>query len=490
MTSGPVVSRPVRLAQAAVAVLLALRLWLSVMAPPVGDEAYYWMWGQRLGWSYLDHPPLHAWLLSAMSVFGWNVFSLRALTWLTLAGTLWIFWLWAKRLKPEDPGAWWWPSAALYLATPLFFTMTWLAFHDHLLIFLSLASAHCFLVFAERWETERKGIGWLYGAAVLLGLAVLTKYNAVLLGIGVAVFLLVHRPVRSAWRSPHLYLAALLAVAMQAPVIWWNATEGFASVNFHLSERWGRPLSELHPANVLTFIALALIFVGPFLFAAILALIRRPIDVPFADRARVLALCVLTVSSLALLTLSLFAEVYFYWNIVAFLLLMPLLAGWLQRRWLMLAQLLYGLIFAALSAVNFTIVPVFNLAGIDDWTTESIYGWPAVATRIEELEREHHVGFVAASRYTTAAQLGFALHDADVTALADRHDQYDFWFDPQAHLGEDALVVSDPQIKTGQIEPYFKTLKLIETVPFERFGKVIYRARIYLGSGFHLPQGK
>ena len=64
MTSGPVVARPVRLAQAAVAVLLALRLWLSVMAPPVGDEAYYWMWGQRLGWSYLDHPPLHAWLLS------------------------------------------------------------------------------------------------------------------------------------------------------------------------------------------------------------------------------------------------------------------------------------------------------------------------------------------------------------------------------------------------------------------------------------------
>jgi hypothetical protein len=221
-----------------------------------------------------------------------------------------------------------------------------------------------------------------------------------------------------------------------------------------------------------------------------LALIRRPIDLPFADRARVLALCVLTVSSLALLTLSLFAEVYFYWNIVAFLLLMPLLAGWLQRRWLMLAQLLYGLIFAALSAVNFTIVPVFNLAGIDDWTTESIYGWPAVATRIEELEREHQVSFVAASRYTTAAQLGFALHGADVTALADRHDQYDFWFDPQAHLGEDALVVSDPQIKTGQIEPYFKTLKLIETVPFERFGKVIYRARIYLGSGFHLPQGK
>jgi hypothetical protein len=111
-----------------------------------------------------------------------------------------------------------------------------------------------------------------------------------------------------------------------------------------------------------------------------------------------------------------------------------------------------------------------------------------VAARVEELERTHSVGFIAASRYTTAAQLGFALHDADVTALADRHDQYDFWFDSAAHLGEDAIVVSDTRLGIGQVKPYFEALKLIETVSFERFGRVIYRARIYLGSGFHLPE--
>ena len=486
---GPVVARPVRLAPVAVASLLLIKAWMTAMAPPVGDEAYYWMWGQKLGWSYLDHPPLHAWLLGAMSLFGWNVISLRALTWMTLAGTLWIFWLWARRLKPDDPGAWWWPSAAIYLATPLFFTMTWLAFHDHLLIFLCLASAHCFLLFAEKWEAERGGLRWLYGAAALLGLAVLTKYNAVLLGVGVAVFFIAYRPLRSAWRSPHLYLAALLAVAMQAPVIWWNLTEGFASVNFHLSERWGGSLGRLRPVNVLTFLALALIFVSPFLFPAIVGMVRRPLGQAFADRARYLALSVLAVSSLALLALSLFAEVYFYWNIVAFLLLMPLVAGWVRRRWMMVAQLVYGLVFALLSLVNFTLAPVTNLLGGNDWTVASIYGWPEVAARIEQLEREHEVGFVAAARYTTAAQLGFALHDADVIALADRHDQYDYWFDPGAHLGETALVVTDPQIKTGQIEPYFDRLQSLETVAFERFGKVIYRARIYLGTNFHRPAG-
>jgi 4-amino-4-deoxy-L-arabinose transferase-like glycosyltransferase len=482
--AGPVVARPVRLAQVAVAVLLLVKLWLSAMAPPVGDEAYYWMWGQKLGWSYLDHPPLHAWLLRAMSVFGWNYFALRALTWVTLGATLWIFWLWAKRLNPQDPAAWWWPSAAIYLATPLFFTMTWLAFHDHLLIALGLAAAHAFLVFAETWEADRKGWVWLYGAAILLGLAVLTKYNAVLLGIGVAVFFVAHRPLRPLWRSPHLYLAALLAVAMQAPVLWWNITEGFASANFHLSERWGGPLGTLRPLNVLTFLALALIFVSPFLVPAIAAMVRRPLEQPFADRARVLALAVLAVSSLALLFLSLFAEVYFYWNIVAFLLVMPLAAGWMMRRWLLAAQLAYGFVFAALSVVNFTLAPVVNLFGGNDWTVASTYGWPAVAERVEALRREHDTGFVATARYTTAAQLGFAMRDPDVVAIADRHDQYDFWFEPTAHAGETAIVVSDPQIQVRQIAPYFEDMKLLDTIRFERFGKVIYRARIYLATGF------
>src|SRR5690606_21213965 len=117
---GPVVARPIRLAQIFVVFALACKVWLGAMAPPIGDAAYYWMWGQKPAWSYFDHPPLHAWLLGLVSFLGWNLFTLRLLTWLTLAGTLWIFWLWAKRLKPEDPAAWWWPSAAVYLASPLF----------------------------------------------------------------------------------------------------------------------------------------------------------------------------------------------------------------------------------------------------------------------------------------------------------------------------------------------------------------------------------
>jgi hypothetical protein len=217
---------------------------------------------------------------------------------------------------------------------------------------------------------------------------------------------------------------------------------------------------------------------------------RRPLGVPFADRARALALCVFATSTLAMGLLSLFVETFFYWNITAFLLLMPLLTGWVRRRWVLNLHYLYGVVFAAGLIVNNTLAPLANLTGGMDWTNASTFGWSAVATRITALEQNYPVGFVAASRYTTAAQLGYALRDPDVTAISDRPDQYDFWFDAAAHEGQDALVVSDPQIGVAGLRGHFASLTKLESVPYTAFGTEIYRPTIYLGKGFSAERHK
>ena len=477
--------RPIVAAQIVFGVLLLLKVYMAATMPPVGDEAYYWMWGQKLDWSYFDHPPLHAWLLGLMSrLFGWNLFALRALTWLTLAGTLWIFWLWSKRLKPDDPAAWFWPTAAVYLASPMFFLMGSIAFHDHLLIFLCLASAHCFLVFAEHWETSGKGWRWLYLAALLLGLAALTKYNAILLALGLAIFLVAHPPARPLWRSPHLYLAAVLSLAVQAPVIWWNVARHFASYEYHLVERWNDVPFEPGPLSLLRFVGLTVSHLSPLLLPPIVLLIRRPLGEPFADRARTLALSVLAISCAITLAMSLFVQVLFYWNIVAFVLLMPLLVGWMNRRWMLNVHFGYGIAAILFMLFDMTMVPVANLTGQYDWTFSSMRGWPEVAARIAVLEQNEHTSFVATTRYTTAAQLGFAMHDPEVTDLSSRHDQYGIWFDAAAHDGQDALVVSDPILGLAEVAPRFDSLTPLETVPYTAFGQTIYAPTIYLGRHF------
>src|ERR1700709_1140832 len=93
------------------AYLVVLRLWFDLAVAPMGDEAYYWMWGQHLSWSYFDHPPLDGWLQGLVAaIFGWSNFRVRLLTWVTLGGTLYVLWLWSKPLAPDDRTGWFWQS--------------------------------------------------------------------------------------------------------------------------------------------------------------------------------------------------------------------------------------------------------------------------------------------------------------------------------------------------------------------------------------------
>ena len=222
------------------AVFLAVKLVVFLFMNPMGDEAYYWLWGQHLDWSYFDHPPLHAWLLALVShTLGWSLLSARILTWVSLAIVLAIFWDWSPRLDPKAPRLWFWRTASVYLTSPFFFAMTTIAYNDHLLVALGLLSIHCFARFAERYAAGGRWIGWLYGAAIALGLTVLTKYNGVVIGLGFAAAILLRKDLRGVLRTPHPWLAALLAIAMQAPVFYWNLTEGLASYRFHIHDRWG-----------------------------------------------------------------------------------------------------------------------------------------------------------------------------------------------------------------------------------------------------------
>ena len=65
----------------------------------------------------------------------------------------------------------------------------------------------------------------------------------------------------------------------------------------------------------------------PISMAVLIKLIRTPIADPFGSPARTVALATFTASSSILLITSLLLDAYFYWNIVGFAALMPMLAG-------------------------------------------------------------------------------------------------------------------------------------------------------------------
>jgi len=471
--------------QIVVALFLTLRVVMHVLAAPLGDETYYWFWGQHPDLSYYDHPPLHAWLLGVVSLFGWWPISIRILTWATLGGTFWLFWLFAKRLAPENPAERFWLTAAIYLASPLFFAMTLVSYHDHLLIFLCLAAAWCFLTFADRYERGETRWPWLYGAAALLGLAALTKYNAVLFGLGAGLFFLVRPALRPLLRSPHLWLAALLAVAMQAPVFLWNIQHGFSSYEFHFATRWGAG-HEPNWTSPLTFLVVTALSVGPFLIWPLLKLIATP-TIDFEARAKTLAICMLAVSTTALAVISIFLGAYFYWNIVAYIAAMPLLARHVGRGVQFWLHAALGLLAAGVIVFNFAIAPIAPLAGGTDGGSAVNFGWDQVSARIETQLAEHPDALLAGTRYSIATQLGFALQRPDVVALSVERDQFDYWPGAKPPAGRDVIILADdndiPE-EGGYLAEHFERVTELETITIERLGVTVFHFRVLLGEGY------
>jgi hypothetical protein len=75
--------------------------------------------------------------------------------------------------------------------------------------------------------------------------------------------------------------------------------------------------------------------------------------------------------------------------------------------------------------------------------------------------------------------------DKDVVSLSNRRDQFDYWFDPAAHAGQDAILFGDTwRPLTADVTARFTEIVPLAEIPVIRGGKEIDRHQIFLGKGF------
>ena len=83
------------------------------------DEAYYWVWSQRLDWGYFDHPPMIAWAVRLFTeLFGNNLFAVRlpaVIAW--LVSTYVVFRTSADLFRSRLTG---WVAALVFVSLPIF----------------------------------------------------------------------------------------------------------------------------------------------------------------------------------------------------------------------------------------------------------------------------------------------------------------------------------------------------------------------------------
>ena len=211
--------------------LLAWRLALGQ------DEAYTLAVTGPWQLSFFDHPPLSFWLSTLMQALcGPEVTPLvMRLPFVIMAtGAIWALHALTARFFGARAGLW---AAGLYAAAPFFFASAggWVMPDAPLMLFLLLAALQLADALAEgegpRWRA------WLL-AGLFIGLALLSKYQAVLTLLGA--FLLLFAPRHRHWLArPQPYVAALLALAVFSPVLIWNAQNEWASFAFQLGRGGG-----------------------------------------------------------------------------------------------------------------------------------------------------------------------------------------------------------------------------------------------------------
>jgi len=429
--------------------------WLYLgQAELIFDEMYYWVYTLHPALSYLDHPPLTAWLIAATStVFGDNAFGVRAAT-LVLAPTALVFaYLYCRDVHDKTRGL---IGAMLVAVVPAWFATGFLMTTDAPVVAAWLAA----LLFLYRALVGGQPRAWM-AAGASIGLGALAKYTIVFLGPAVLVFVLAHPPARRELLRWQPWAGALLALALFSPVLIWNHAHDWASFAFQSTRRIAEePEITAHWIPLQTVAALA-----PLAGLAALWLLgpaRRRFAPDPASRRFMLAMALTPIAVAA--GFGLFTEIKAHWLVPMWLALLPMLAATVYappgaprvRIDRAAATLWRPLLPLSLAAAGLGLHYVsIGLPGVQ-WQPNRLgyMGWPELAAEVHRIEREieQRTGerpiVAGMAKWGIAAALTFHDVDGRVDNITARNlvgmsgSQWERWFDPETDPGRPVLLVS------------------------------------------------
>jgi 4-amino-4-deoxy-L-arabinose transferase-like glycosyltransferase len=431
------------------------------------DESYMVVAGRGpLQLGYFDHPLVSWWMARGVAdLVGSEAALVVRLPFIALfALSTWLMFRLTAVIADARAGLW---AALAFNLSPLFGITTggWVL-PDGPLIAALLGAALC-LVHA----LAGRGWGWWLGAGACLGLAMLSKYTAVLSVVGFVVFLLTQRTHRHWLARPQPYVAGLLAAAAFSPVIIWNAQHGWASLAF----QGGRAAAaRLHVFGPLTIFAGEAAFLLPWIWAGLMLVFWRGLR---ATDWRVWLLCCLAAPAIVLFALvSLWSrQVLFHWAAPGYLMLFPLLGAWLveccwaPRAARATALLLGGAMLVVVGQVRLEFLPLPDDPGLQarDWTqlrpALRPYGLP-----------------VAALSWSDAGKIGIGL-GPDVPLFCLNPDSREFRFSTTPPQSGDLLIVA-PRRNLAQMQSLYGGLfDRIEALPPVPVGQTAIP--IFIGHG-------
>ena len=389
-----------------VALCFLLRIALSAGSETYPDEAYYWTWSQHLQLAYFDHPAMIAWSIGLLGIrFGallWGaaaLFGVHRLT-LELGGS-------------RDAAGW---ATALFASTPAAGLLGTFSTPDAPLLAFWVWT----LVALARKQPVATGLLW--------GLAMLSKYNGLLLGLPV-LLVFVRRP-------RQLVLATVIALVVTSPTIIWNATNQWEGFRFQLAHGLGGG------GGLATFVEF---LGGQFLMAGPVVVL---LTIWWLARERAHAMLKLA----TVIPLVFFG--YASWKARGE-------ANWAAASWLSASV---GLALTPLAkwkrvAVGLNLVVLALGTGVlvfpprPLWTSpavQKLHGW----SWLKQVESQQVP--VITRRYQLSALASWYGH-VPATTHEGRRSQYDLWPQPEIPVGTDAVWIGEWEGPPGELVERFET---------------------------------
>lgn len=461
---------------ALVSALTILKLIAGTYAYFAEDEAYYRLWGLTPALSYYDHPPMIGWwIASGQALLGDSIIAVRLLVILSsLAGS---FFLWrATAILFGKYAAGW---AVLFLNASLLVGIGGiLATPDAPSVFFwglafwSLAELH-----------RSQNANWWLAVGLFAGLGLLSKYSVLFLGAGIVLWLLLVPTARRWFASWQLWAGGLIAIAVFAPVLYWNHLHDWVS----FEKQFGRAArGQLTNKYIFEFIGALLGLLNPLIaipaLAGVAVLVRKAWH---RDAAAALVILSMAPFCLYLLSHSLHARVQANWPAPLFPGLAICAGVWMAAQsaafWKRLAigGIVLGLVVAVLVQFH-AVSPITGSLARKDPTFQ-LRGWPELGVELTKLVQQNDATYIATTGYGINGQMSFLMKDVVPSYQLTERLRYVMQETPQASdfSGVGLYVSEERRDASKRLQETFETVTRVSTLPRTVKGTLLENIVVY-----------
>ncbi|GAB4274434.1 MAG: hypothetical protein Kow0029_14780 [Candidatus Rifleibacteriota bacterium] len=452
--------------------LMILRLFLSMFLELTPDEAYYWELSRRLDWSYYDHPPMVAYLISFFtSILGNTSFAIRLPSVFgLLAASFLIYRICVEHLKSSRNGI----LAVIALNfTPAGMALGFITTPDTPLAFFWVLAMYSFLK-AINDSRDR----WWIMTGIALGLGALSKYNMIFFVPGIAMTILAFPKYRGLVYTRRYWLMVILAALGTIPVVYWNMVHDWISFKFQFHHGL-KPSNRGIVKNIGDFLGGQLGTIGITLFPILwLAVCKNAINAwKRADETRFF------LAWLAFPMMAFFvytgtqSKVEANWPQIAYISAMILAAEWIaispttaRKYWVLGPS-----VFMAAIVVLQSLTLILPISPKSDISTR-LHGWREMGKKIRKLDEQLEYKAVFVGQGAPFACLVSYYGNIPPERIAEIHGDksFRFWWASQTlPLGSDIVYIDNDKYSEASAYTGYFSESASFSLPISYAGKKI-----------------